>query len=216
MADGKKGFLLYADMIGIVEHLPAEKAGELFLTILRYVNDQDPQPDDILVKVAFEPIKLSLKRDLQKWEEERHKRSNAGKLGGIKSGESRRTKQNEGVLQKSKQNEANEADNVSVNDNVNVSDSVNVKEKDKDKGNTSRFAPPHFHDVYAFMGELVHSEIAHDEANRFVDYYDSVGWQVGKKTMKDWQAAARGWLRRKGQFEQKKPVRKSMFEKNEW
>jgi hypothetical protein len=29
----------------------------------------------------------------------------------------------------------------------------------------------------------------------FIDYYDSVGWMVGKKKMKDWQAAVRTWER---------------------
>lgn len=27
----------------------------------------------------------------------------------------------------------------------------------------------------------------------FIDYYDSIGWNVGKKPMKDWQAAVRTW-----------------------
>lgn len=29
----------------------------------------------------------------------------------------------------------------------------------------------------------------------FIDYYDSVGWMIGKKPMKDWQAAVRTWER---------------------
>lgn len=33
----------------------------------------------------------------------------------------------------------------------------------------------------------------------FVDYYDSVGWMVGRKPMKDWQAAVRTWERRNKQ-----------------
>lgn len=33
----------------------------------------------------------------------------------------------------------------------------------------------------------------------FLDYYDSVGWMVGKKRMKDWQAAIRTWERRRKQ-----------------
>lgn len=31
----------------------------------------------------------------------------------------------------------------------------------------------------------------------FVDYYDSVGWLIGKKPMKDWQAAVRTWERKR-------------------
>ena len=33
------------------------------------------------------------------------------------------------------------------------------------------------------------------EAERFFNYYSSIGWLIGGKTkMKDWQAAARNWM----------------------
>ena len=34
------------------------------------------------------------------------------------------------------------------------------------------------------------------EAEKFFNYYESNGWRVGSNKMKDWQAAARGWLLR--------------------
>lgn len=34
------------------------------------------------------------------------------------------------------------------------------------------------------------------EAGRFYSYYQSNGWKVGKNKMKDWKAAARGWIMR--------------------
>ena len=34
------------------------------------------------------------------------------------------------------------------------------------------------------------------DADRFIDYYDSKGWIVGKTKMKDWQATLRNWDRR--------------------
>ena len=39
----------------------------------------------------------------------------------------------------------------------------------------------------------------------FHDHYESVGWVVGKKKMKDWKAAARGWARREAQYARKRP-----------
>lgn len=33
-------------------------------------------------------------------------------------------------------------------------------------------------------------------AERFIDYYTSNGWKVGRNPMKDWKAAARDWVRR--------------------
>ena len=65
MAENKKSVLIYCDLIHTVEHLPDELAGKLFKHILEYVNDRDPQTDDVLLKIAFEPIKQQLKRDLK-------------------------------------------------------------------------------------------------------------------------------------------------------
>ena len=121
MATDKKSFVLYADLLATVSKLPDDKAGQLFKHILAYVNDQNPETDDILLQIAFEPIKQQLKRDLIKWEDKREVRAELGRIGGVKSGEARRSKmkQNEAKASNSKQNEANEA--VTVNANVNVS-----------------------------------------------------------------------------------------------
>lgn len=106
MAADKNGFILYKDLIHTVEKLPDEKVGQLFKTILEYVNDLDPEPDDILIQVIFEPIKQQLKRDLQAWRSIREKRADAGSTGGKKSGEIRKKKA-EIKRSKTKQNEAN-------------------------------------------------------------------------------------------------------------
>jgi hypothetical protein len=80
MAENKKSFLLYCDIIHTVEKLSDEQAGKLLKHALRYVNDLDPTPEDIVTEIAFEPIKQSLKRDLLKYEGIRLKnRENAEK-----------------------------------------------------------------------------------------------------------------------------------------
>lgn len=80
MAEDKNGFLLYKDLIKTVQKLPKDKAGELFMHILKYVNDENPETDDLLIEVAFEPVKQKLKRDLKKYEETKEKnRENANK-----------------------------------------------------------------------------------------------------------------------------------------
>lgn len=127
MAKDKNSFVLYIDLINTVSKLPDDQAGKLFKIILEYVNDKNPAVDDVLLQVAFEPIKLSLKRDLVKWKKKKKKNSENGKKGGIRSGESRRTKQ---PLHFASKNEANEA--VSVSDTVSVSDSV-IKNTDFNK-----------------------------------------------------------------------------------
>jgi len=82
MAENKKSFVLYCDLIHTIDKLPNEKAGELFKHILGYVNDKNPIAKDLLIEVSFEPIKQQLKRDLIKYEGIRDR----NKLNGTKGG----------------------------------------------------------------------------------------------------------------------------------
>jgi hypothetical protein len=196
MAENKKSFILYADIIDTVEKIPDAKAGKLLKTILAYVNDRNPNLDelDILVQVAFEPIKQQLKRDLKKWDKTRSLFSEAGKRGGIKSGESRRNKAKRSLASK---NEANEAVNVNANVNVNVNDNVTKRE---------RFTAPTRDEVVQAMMEKLDDFTAMGEADKFISFYESKGWLVGKSKMKNWRAAVSGWVSRMGDYG-KKPVR---------
>ena len=69
MAEGKKSFILYADLLPAVKKMPDDKAGQLFKIILSYVNDENPTTDDLLVDVLFEQVKQQLKRDLIRYED---------------------------------------------------------------------------------------------------------------------------------------------------
>lgn len=80
MAQDKKSFILYADLIHVTEKLTNEQAGILLKHVLRYVNDQNPVAPDQFTEVIFEPIRQNLKRDLVKYENIREKnQSNAKK-----------------------------------------------------------------------------------------------------------------------------------------
>ena len=61
--------------------LPDDKAGQLvFKHILSYVNDLDPLSDDLILNIAFEPIKQQLKR-LKAWEVAIRTKNGGGRLG---------------------------------------------------------------------------------------------------------------------------------------
>jgi len=124
MADNKKSFVLYCDIIKTVDILPNETAGELFKHLLSYVNDEEPQTDNMLVKLAFEPIKQQLKRDLEKWQEIKVKRSEAGKRSAAKRNKNQQKQQ---VLT-SVESVEQTSTNPTVNDNVNVTVNVNVND----------------------------------------------------------------------------------------
>jgi len=90
MAENKKSFLLYTDVHHTVKKLTDEQAGKLFKHILSYVNDENPEINDFIIEIAFEPIKQSLKRDLEKYKAiiERNK-INGSKGGRPKSSKSK-------------------------------------------------------------------------------------------------------------------------------
>ena len=54
-----------------------------------------------------------------------------------------------------------------------------------------RFTPPTIDEVQAYCQERKNNV----DAERFIDYYTSNGWKVGKNPMKDWKAAVRTWER---------------------
>lgn len=82
MAKDKKSFLLYCDLLEVVKELDDKSKGELFLHILEYVNDLNPEPPNQLVKMLFIPIKQALKRDLIKYESIRSRNKINGSKGG--------------------------------------------------------------------------------------------------------------------------------------
>ena len=65
------------------------------------------------------------------------------------------------------------------------------REEEKKKKAASRFIPPTVDDVRAYCQERQNNV----DPERFVDYYTSNGWKVGKNPMKDWKAAVRTWER---------------------
>lgn len=66
------------------------------------------------------------------------------------------------------------------------------------KERSSRFTPPTAAEVSAYASEKNYSI----DADRFIDFYESKGWMVGKNKMKDWKASVRNWCRDKKKEEQ--------------
>ena len=134
MAENKKSFVLYADLIHTVTKMPNDKAGQLLKHILSYVNDENPETDDLIIQLTFEPIKQQLKRDLRKYEDKKKQWSEAGK----RSAEARKVKKKQRTLTDVKSRSTDLT--VNVNDSVNVSVNDNVI---KEKENAFTFLKSH-------------------------------------------------------------------------
>lgn len=68
-----------------------------------------------------------------------------------------------------------------------------LDENREEEPKRKRFTAPTVDEVKAYAGEKGYTGFS---AERFVDYYASKGWVVGKSPMKDWKAAVRGWASR--------------------
>ena len=68
-----------------------------------------------------------------------------------------------------------------------------------DKPPRTRFTAPTVQEVKAYCIEKGY----HVDAERFVDYYTSNGWMVGRNKMKDWKAAVRTWAKKDGKENKK-------------
>ena len=186
MAKDKKSFVLYCDIIHTIEQLTDEQAGHLFKHVLYYVNDLNPDTDNVITKIAFEPIKQQLKRDLVRYEKIRERNSLSARMRWDANACERIP------------NDAKNADNDNDNDN-----DINIVLEQKSK-KPKRFTKPPVDDVRQYMAELN----MNDMSQRFVDYYESNGWKVGKNPMKDWKAAVRTW---KQQNNDKQPKQESFY-----
>lgn len=126
MASGKSSFVLYTSYVHSVDLLTNEQAGKLLKHILNYVNDFDPVEEDPIVRIAFEPIKQQLKRDLKEWRSEKKKRSAAGKKGMETRWKKPITNDNS-VIKPITAITVDVNDNVFVNVNENVERSIYIK-----------------------------------------------------------------------------------------
>lgn len=128
MAEGKKAFLIYCDILEQIEGLTNDEAGQLFKHVLRYTNDLNPTCDNRIVSIAFQPIKQQLKRDLRSYENKIGKCSVAGKLSAEKRRlEKLKLQQSSTSVESVKQSSTNPTVNVNVNVNDNDNDNVFIK-----------------------------------------------------------------------------------------
>ena len=126
MAKDKKSFILYVDQKDLWNKLPNEIAGKLIKHIYSYVSDENPNSDDLIVEIAFEPIKQQLKRDLKLFEEKRVKRSEAGLAGATKRWKEMPNNANEWQTIANDSKRINGIAKIADNDNVNDNDIYNI------------------------------------------------------------------------------------------
>ena len=65
--------------------------------------------------------------------------------------------------------------------------------------NSSTKDPPTAREVHDYCQEKGY----HINVEKYMSFYESIGWKVGKNKMKDWKAAVRTWVQRDKEYNQK-------------
>ena len=181
-----KSFPVYLDYSKAVNKLSDAEAGQLFKALLEYADSgQDPQLEGSLYAV-FAIMQNQLDRDTEKYVQKCERL----RQNGSKGGRPVRDKEPNGNQEKPngypKKPKKTDTDTDTVTDTVTDS---NIGSKADKPPSRHRFTPPTVEEVRAYCTEKGYKV----DPQRFVDYYTSNGWRVGKNPMKDWKAAVRTW-----------------------
>jgi hypothetical protein len=157
MATGKKKVIVYTDWINQFKDLTDEEAGKLIKHFFEYVNDLNPTSDR-LTELLFNPIKATLKRDLEAWESKQQTNKENGAKGGRpkKNTETQNNPNNPvGLLETQNNPQKGVSVNVSVNDNVNNNniDSRKLKFADSLKPFLDTYGKETLNDFYGYWTE---------------------------------------------------------------
>ena len=186
MAKKLKSVILFSEWKRSLVRLSLEQKGMLLDALLDYPDKGDPAFDDPLLDTVWLFIGNTLSENERKYEETSKKRSEAGKRGNKK-----RWGATDDIA-----NIANATDDIA---NIAISKSTDTKVSDSSSAEAlpptpkSRFSPPDVETVKSYFAEKGGTEA---QAIRFHAYYESNGWKVGRNPMKNWKAAASGWISR--------------------
>lgn len=161
----------YTEWRPLIDGLSDSDAGKLLKDILKYQSNEEV--------INTNPVWLFIKSKIDEYNNKlssiTEKRQKSGRLGGIaKASKCQQVLANDGKSSnKIKENKIKENKTNITKENI-------IKEKH-----------PSLEDVKAYCIERKNNV----DAERFIDYYTSNGWKVGKNPMKDWKAAVRMWER---------------------
>lgn len=202
----RDSFVFYRSFAESVKNLPPEEYKKVMQSILDYALDgKEPERSGIEYTV-FCLVKPQIDANNKRYE-------NGRKGGRPKPSDNQELTKvepnNNQTITKPKPNNNQTVTTPEPNVYVNVNDNVNAKKKDTSvsKEKVYRFIPPTIEDIKAYCEEKGY-KIDYD---RFIDYYTSNGWMVGKNRMKDWRACVRNWARKDSSGCAEYPTKVSKF-----
>jgi len=177
---------LFLDFNESTQDLTDEECGRLVRSIIDYANGKEYESRLTgAEKIAFRFLKGAIDRN-QAISEVR-----------AKAGASRSKKeQNSANENKSEQTEANSINKKRIT--KNKEQKTNTNNEVAATAASGRFVKPTVEEVRAYIIER-NDVLTPQDADTFINFYESKGWKIGSQPMKDWKAAIRTWEgKRKG------------------
>lgn len=176
---------LYVSYLESLSPFTDEECGRLFRAMLGYAATGETQQFEGNERFIWPSLQAQIDRDIETYKAKCARNRANGSKGGRPAKNQTVIPETERFLEKPKKPKEKEKEKEKT------------KEKEKDNRESeadkpparSRFIPPTVDEVMAYCTEKGYTV----DADRFVDYYTSNGWRVGKNPMKDWKAAVRNW-----------------------
>ena len=193
----KKSFIMYFDKRPMLDELlkqdgcdtlSYERVGKLFIALCDFAEfgTTDVVMDSI-TRLAYTVLTPRMKDDKEKYDKTCEIRRESGRKGGLSKANASNCYQLLPIASNTYQTLATSSDT----DTDTVTDTVTDTDISISETKRKRFSPPTLEEVKAYCLERGNKV----DAERFIDYYTSNGWKVGKNSMKDWKSAVKLWER---------------------
>ena len=195
-AEQRPYFPFYRSFRDAIAELPQETKLPIYEAIANYALDGVEPNSEVLGVIGGAMWKLILPNLVVS-----RQKYNNGCKGGCPKGTTKPSMRGNQNATKPKQNQ-NETKTKTINreiDNREI-DNREIDNREIDNNGATpkpqtakRFSPPSIVEVDSYIKEMGYANV---DAQQFCDYYNSIGWMVGKSPMKDWRSAVRNWERR--------------------
>lgn len=207
-------FQVYFSYEEPLKSLSYEQIGKIFMAMFQYEKTKEKPELDPVSDMAFYFIRSQMDRDRQMYEE----KCERSRQNGMKGGRPRKSEKSQGFLenqpvfpetqktQRFLENqpvflETQKSQGEGEGEGKGKYNIIGADKPPKKEKPQRNIIPPDLEWVKSYCKERQNNV----DPKRFFDHYESIGWKIGKQTMKDWQAAVRTWEPIESQ-EQKSPL----------
>lgn len=185
-----KALLIPFDKFVVLDMLNPVQYKRTITSMRRYVEfGEEPSNLEQLEQMAFETIRPFMDSNISTYQ----RKIQAQRENGRKRGKGSQATESHGLPSKTMGPKVQSSKaKAKSNSTTSVVESEDAKASNA-RARSPCFEPPDLEEVKLYFADKSGTEA---QAERFFYHYEANGWKVGKNSMKNWKAAASGWLSR--------------------